>query len=99
MSDPALRFFLDDAKAQGLSVREYEKAYGLVLLPAEHDIAAHEVSLSQAMESQTGRPNFRPINDGTVVRPRARAYNPDAKKQPVRGSVIPFPARRASRAA
>lgn len=47
-ADPALEFFLADAKAQGLSLAEYERKYGLVLemkLPpaAQHRVTRHEV--------------------------------------------------------
>lgn len=55
MTDAALQWFLDDAKAQGLSVREYERTYGIILLPAEHEIRAHEVPMSAMSESGAGR--------------------------------------------
>jgi len=40
----AYRLFLADAKAQGLTTREYEDAYGLVLLPSDREIAEHEAT-------------------------------------------------------
>ena len=45
--DAALDFFLADAKAQGLSIAEYERKYGVILegpLPpaAQHRIQRHE---------------------------------------------------------
>jgi hypothetical protein len=45
--DAALDFFLADAKAQGLSLAEYERKYGVILegpLPpaAKHRIQRHE---------------------------------------------------------
>lgn len=55
MTDAALQWFLDDAKAQGLSVREYQSRYGIILLPAEHDIRQHEVPMSAVSENGAGR--------------------------------------------
>jgi hypothetical protein len=52
--DPALRVFLDDAKRQGLSIRQYEAKYRLLLLPQEQDIASHEVALNEALGLQSG---------------------------------------------
>ena len=41
-SDSALEWFTTDAKRQGMTIRQYEAAYGLTLMPAQHRIAAHE---------------------------------------------------------
>lgn len=49
-SDPALTWFLADAKRQGLTLSEYEQRYGVILPagrflnPAEARIKRHEVS-------------------------------------------------------
>lgn len=48
-ADPATQWFLDDAKRQGLSVREYEAKYRIILLPSQHAIASHEMELSEAL--------------------------------------------------
>lgn len=47
-ADPALQWFLDDAKRQGLSIREYEKRYKIVLMPQEHELSAHEFPIENA---------------------------------------------------
>jgi hypothetical protein len=52
--DPALQWFLDDAKRQGLSVREYEAKYRILLLPARHAIASHESALTEALGLHAG---------------------------------------------
>lgn len=47
-TDPALQWFLDDAKRQGLSIREYEKRYKIILMPKEHELAANEFPIENA---------------------------------------------------
>jgi hypothetical protein len=59
MTDPAIKWFLDDAKRQGLSVREYEAKYGILLLPKQHEIAARERPIEAAFSAASdlfGRP-------------------------------------------
>ena len=43
--DPALDFLLANARAQGMSLRKYQREYGVRLMPAELDTAAHEVQV------------------------------------------------------
>lgn len=59
MTDPAVKWFLDDAKRQGLSVRAYEAKYGILLLPKQHEIATRERPIEAAANAAadiTGRP-------------------------------------------
>lgn len=44
-ADPALQWFLDDAKRLGLSVREYEKRFDIILMPREKEVSSHETAL------------------------------------------------------
>jgi hypothetical protein len=48
--EAALAWFLEDAKRQGLTVREYEARYGILLMPAQRRIAAHETPMSEMPE-------------------------------------------------
>ena len=50
-ADAALKWFLEDAKSQGLTLSEYERLYGVILYengplpgPTLHRIRRHEVS-------------------------------------------------------
>lgn len=50
--DDGLDYLLADWKASGLSVREYEKLYGIRLMPSERAAASHEVPLDEARGSR-----------------------------------------------
>lgn len=47
-ADPALQWFLDDAKRQGLSIREYEKRNKIILMPREHELSTNEFPIENA---------------------------------------------------
>lgn len=49
-TDSALDWFRTDAKRQGMTIREYERVYGLTLMPAQYRIAAHETPESALAE-------------------------------------------------
>jgi hypothetical protein len=61
-ADPALEWFLEDAKSQGLTHAEYERRYGVILVPdgdrpspAAARIRRHEVLAGSMTPDDLGR--------------------------------------------
>ena len=72
-NDPALAFFLADAEAQGLSLAEYERKYGIVLEmplppPAAHRIQRHEISAGLMDDGDFARARHKETRRGQMRR-------------------------------
>lgn len=80
MTDAAIEWFLADAKSQGLSIREYEARYGIILLSKQHEIDAHETAITEAMESIIG--DLGPEHEPAAGSQRRRADKPVASFAP-----------------
>ena len=93
MNDPAIDWLLADARRQGLSVREYEKKYGIILLPSEHEIRTHETAITEAMTSTLPAPRA-PESFSSGQKKTGRTRKPAPSFAPYPDNVVPFPAPR-----
>lgn len=71
-SDPGTQWLLADARRLGLSIRQYESQFNIVLAPQEQAIAEQEVALGDLPLPATGHSSdpasFVPYDDEHMVR-------------------------------